>query len=318
MKIYWIHTFNPQIKSAGVFMFDSIKELNLQKDIIIPVYVPRNISLIKVWIKLIFLSIREKDSLFHAQYGSYCGLLVSLLPTKRKLITLRGSDYYESNFKELRNSRSLVVNRITNLSLLLVDKILVVSKRLQTDLNDKHSLPSTVVNFKPYMKRFSGVIKTECRRRLGLEDSSFVVLFSSVQNDNPIKRFGLAKESLSIAGQMNKEIVPLNMVDVQPGDTKYYLGACDLVLLTSFYEGWPNIIKEGLLLGKPFVATDVSDLKDIALDEINCVVLDVDSSSEDLANAIFELSIKSSCVLHSSYHTYFDGSAVLTEIYNEY
>ena len=41
------------------------------------------------------------------------------------------------------------------------------------------------------------------------------------------------------------------------------LDIATLVLLTSYKEGWPNVIKEGLSRGVPFVSTDVSDLKKI-------------------------------------------------------
>lgn len=47
-------------------------------------------------------------------------------------------------------------------------------------------------------------------------------------------------------------------------DVRRALRVADCVALASTHEGWPNIVKEGLLLGKAFVATDVGDLADFA------------------------------------------------------
>ena len=62
------------------------------------------------------------------------------------------------------------------------------------------------------------------------------------------------------------------------------INACDVVLLTSTHEGWPNIIKEGLACNVPFVSTDVSDLNDIAVLSDNCVV--TSSNYHDLSIAL--------------------------------
>ena len=66
----------------------------------------------------------------------------------------------------------------------------------------------------------------------------------------------------------------------------FYINASDVILLTSVHEGWPNIIKEGLSCNVPFVSTDVSDLRTIALDAANCFVEDADP--QKLADSLIE------------------------------
>lgn len=63
---------------------------------------------------------------------------------------------------------------------------------------------------------------------------------------------------------------------------------CDVILSTSESEGWPNCIKEALASGVPFVATDTSDLKDIAGVDPRCEVVDADprTIARALARAI--------------------------------
>ena len=57
-----------------------------------------------------------------------------------------------------------------------------------------------------------------------------------------------------------------------------FVAACDLILCTSENEGWPNCVKESLSCGVPFVATDVSDLRDIAAQEPSCRVCPPDAA----------------------------------------
>ena len=63
---------------------------------------------------------------------------------------------------------------------------------------------------------------------------------------------------MRIASNIAHEVMPL------------FVGACDMILCTSVYEGWPNAIKEALACNLPFVSTDVSDLRDIAYQEPSC------------------------------------------------
>ena len=56
-----------------------------------------------------------------------------------------------------------------------------------------------------------------------------------------------------------------------------FIASCNLILSTSYYEGWPNCIKESLACGIPFVATDVSDLAEISKRQMSCRVVSPDA-----------------------------------------
>ncbi len=50
------------------------------------------------------------------------------------------------------------------------------------------------------------------------------------------------------------------------------MNSVDVLILTSVYEGWPNVVKEMLAMDKPFVRTKVSDLEAIASQTNSCFV----------------------------------------------
>jgi glycosyltransferase involved in cell wall biosynthesis len=53
-----------------------------------------------------------------------------------------------------------------------------------------------------------------------------------------------------------------HVIDMTP-----YLHGCDMVVLSSLYEGMPNIVLEAMAAGKAVVATDVHGVKELVLDK---------------------------------------------------
>jgi glycosyltransferase involved in cell wall biosynthesis len=106
-------------------------------------------------------------------------------------------------------------------------------------------------------------------------------------SNNPVKREGLAHDAV-IAAQKQVPGLTLKVASGVPHSRMPLLmAAADVVLLTSVHEGWPNVIKEGLACGRPFVSTDVGDLKEIAAVERTCRV--VDASPKALSEALLEV-----------------------------
>jgi glycosyltransferase involved in cell wall biosynthesis len=59
----------------------------------------------------------------------------------------------------------------------------------------------------------------------------------------------------------------------------------DAVILASFYEGLPNAVCEGMMLGKPILISDVCDARGLVQDGVSGYLFDP-SSAESIANAI--------------------------------
>jgi len=63
-----------------------------------------------------------------------------------------------------------------------------------------------------------------------------------------------------------------------------YLNAVDVLVLTSFSEGSPNVIKEAMACNCPIVATDVGDVREIIGDTEGCYIAGFDAN--DVAKKI--------------------------------
>jgi glycosyltransferase involved in cell wall biosynthesis len=121
------------------------------------------------------------------------------------------------------------------------------------------------------------VEKEEARALLGCPGSTEKwVLFNASRPHNPIKRFGLAMEAFKLANAKCRNLRLRVATNLPHEEVPLFTAACDVILCTSEAEGWPNGVKEALACNVPFVATDVSDLRDIASVEPTCRVCSAD------------------------------------------
>jgi len=64
-----------------------------------------------------------------------------------------------------------------------------------------------------------------------------------------------------------------------------YLKGCDLFVLSSLYEGMPNVVMEAMAVGKAVLATDVNGVRELVVDGETGVIVP-SGSAESLAEAI--------------------------------
>jgi hypothetical protein len=123
------------------------------------------------------------------------------------------------------------------------------------------------------LSRFVPRNRSRTKALLGFPDcKERWILFNSLSLKNPIKRFSLAKQAFDLAQERLGNLRLRLAADLPHDAMPLFVAACDLILCTSDNEGWPNSVKEALACNVPFVATDVSDLRSIALTESSCRV----------------------------------------------
>jgi teichuronic acid biosynthesis glycosyltransferase TuaC len=101
--------------------------------------------------------------------------------------------------------------------------------------------------------------KVACREALGLDGDARHVLFTAAP-DRPEKRYALAQAAASLLA--DEGVALQTLAGQSHADVPIWLNAVDVVLLTSVYEGSPNVIKEALACDVPVVSVDVGDVRE--------------------------------------------------------
>jgi teichuronic acid biosynthesis glycosyltransferase TuaC len=105
---------------------------------------------------------------------------------------------------------------------------------------------------------FRPMDKSEARREEGLDENRRYVLFPSSPNERR-KRLDLAREAVELLRATGPD-VELVVLHRKPQEfVPVYMNACDVVLLTSDWEGSSNVVKEALACNSPVVAVDAGD-----------------------------------------------------------
>ena len=275
MRVLWTHNFDPSDPSSGIFMHRAADGLRARGIDLELAYLGnlrsfRQIRRARREVK----ALAAGFDIVHAQYGSACSMVTGAVQGARKVLTVRGSDWqtYSATFGYLYLHTRLAAV-MTWMSLAAFDCVLAVSDRMNKSLRSSRArrvetLPSPID-----LDQFRPLDKSAARAGLpyGEGDRKWV-LFNSRHLSNPVKRYGLAKAAFELAQQRRGDLVLRLATDLKPNEVVPLTAASDVILCTSEYEGWPNCIKEALACDVPFVATDVSDLREIAERDASCQV----------------------------------------------
>lgn len=209
-----------------------------------------------------------QTDVLHVQYGSLLGFISLFIRVQdRKIITLRGSDFYfnsAGSFSEMIHSFAAIL--FTFISLPFYDTITVVSFRMYNELPIFFRRKCIVINDGVDIELFNIKNYEQCCSYLALDKSKKYIGIGTVSTKNAMKRIEFLLEVISELKKIDCLYEPLVLTGIDPNKMPFYYNCMKVFILGSDYEGFPNVIKESLSCGIPFVSTDVSDLK-----ELNCV-----------------------------------------------
>ncbi len=191
--------------------------------------------------------------LIHAHYG-LCGLLANLQRRVPVVTTYHGSDI---NVKKNRP--------LSRMSILLSKHNIFVSDKTMSLVrpHGKHSLIPCGVD----LTNVQQAPKHEARESMDLPQDKKYVLFASAF-DNAIKNYPLAREAMSLVPDAEL----LELKGYTRDEVSLLMCAVDCILMTSYSEGSPQVIKEAMACGCPIVSVDVGDVRSVTEDIDGCCI----------------------------------------------
>lgn len=214
----------------------------------------------------------DKYNLIHAHY-SYAGwvsiLTIIEIPV---VVSCMGSDIYgDVNYEGKRNFSSYFNILSAKLLQPFVNKIIVKSRNLERYIyiKDKVNIIPNGVDF----KKFEILNRKKCREKLNINPKKKILLFLA-NTLEPRKNFKLLKKACSLI--KNEELEISKPYPIPHSDIVFYLNAADVLVMTSYLEGSPNVIKEAMACNLPIVSTDVGDVKDVIGNTKGCYITSFD------------------------------------------
>jgi len=198
----------------------------------------------------------NKFDIVHAHYSD-SAIVASLAGAKPLVVSLMGSD--------------VKVNKCYRLILLVFKHLFWVSTIVKSK-DMSNSFKNVEVKIIPNgvdFNKFIPMDNYECKQYLGWEVNKQHILFAA-DRKRPEKNYRLALDAYNMLDKEQVELHSLNAVINEK--MPYYYNAADVVLLTSLWEGSPNVIKEAMACNRPIVATDVGDIKNVISFTTGCFI----------------------------------------------
>jgi len=209
-----------------------------------------------------------------------------LAKNKEKLIvSFMGSDLIQSNngFGVLTIFHRLETLTHRFFARFLYDFTIAKSYNLTINLsrNTKYQIIPNGVD----LTDFYPLSMDDAKGKLGLRPDTHYILFASSKNRS-VKNFDLAFSAIRMLG--NHDLVLLEMNNYSREEVNLLYSSVDCLILTSFHEGSPNVIKEAMACNCPIVATKVGDIEQVISQTPGCFLttFDVEEIADKLSQAL--------------------------------
>ena len=200
-----------------------------------------------------------KPDLVHAHFGTVTAFATVVAAKVPVVITFRGSDLNPSPSDGL--IRNAVQKLLSNLAARSANAVILVSRELRDRLWLDHP-NGRVIPTGVDLDLFSPASSELARLELGWNLEEKIILFNA-GNSPRVKRLDLAEQAVELLRQHMPGVSMKILRGLTPHDQlPLHMNAADCLLLTSDFEGSPDIIKEALACNLPIVSVDAGDVKE--------------------------------------------------------
>jgi glycosyltransferase involved in cell wall biosynthesis len=230
--------------------------------------------------------------LMHAHFGFTC--VVAQLG-KRDLplvVTLMGTDILghknEDGSVSIKNKLVLWINHF--FANHIYSDAIVMNEKMRGILS-KRTKPTYILSNGVDTELFFEVPKSEALEFLQWEEDVHHFIFIS-NPKRPEKNFALANDAVELLKREGYQVKLHAVFQEKSENLKYYYSAATALVLSSFHEGSPNVVKEAFCCNCPIVSTDVGDVAITTAGLLGCYIAPYEASG--FANALKKAVIFSS------------------------
>ena len=161
------------------------------------------------------------------------------------------------------------------------DHVIVKTEELYNLINvpNKTSIIPNGVDF----NQFKPLDKSKMQHELEWDKEHKHILFAA-NPELPVKNYNLTKKAIEKI--KTQPIVLHHLVNINHDDIPKYMNASDVIVLSSLFEGSPNVIKEAMACNRPIVSTNIGDVELILKNVKGCFL--AEKTIEDFSEKILE------------------------------
>lgn len=202
-----------------------------------------------------------QPDLVHVMYGGImAGLVAHVVQDRPVVVSFHGSDLLGQPFERFR--RRLIAGCGVLASKQAAKRcsgVVLVAEHLRRSLPARCSKAQIrIIPCGIDLKLFKPLSRKACCEKLGWAQGKFHILFQNT--GDPVKQPALAYAALDVLRRLGVDAEIHELRGVAYGQVPVWLNASDALLVTSFHEGSPTIVKEALACNLPVVSVGVGDV----------------------------------------------------------
>jgi teichuronic acid biosynthesis glycosyltransferase TuaC len=249
---------------AGTFcksQVDSLIAAGLEVDVLLPAPGPSPLRYANAAIQVFLKSLTGRYDVIHGHYGLWC--LVSRLQWTMPVVAAFWGDDILGTVQQdgSYSNKSTFVASISRHLCYWVGAVIVKSEQMKKRAGgpqEKIFVIPNGVNF----EQFRPIPRSEARAMLGWKQDRYYVLFAN-NPDIPVKNFPLAQASVELLRKKGLDVELVIAKNVPHAQMVLYMNASNALVLPSYAEGSPNVVKEAMACNVPVVATNVGDVAEV-------------------------------------------------------